>query len=540
MRRRERWVAAWLPVPAGRVVVRILLAAALAAVLLQAVLLLSGAGPAAWVDGARLVAVAAACALCLLRAALVRTDRAAWAALGAGLIGWTVNAGHWLAYGARTGRLPALLDGTPLVYFLGALACLHLLLRARSARPPPYGLAADAVVGLLAASAASAALVGPQLGRLGGGVPGAITLAYVVLDVALGLSLLMAMSASGFHERAWTALVAGLGLYLAVDVEYTIAAALGRFSITGWHGLGWSAGLATLGVAAWLHPVPVRQLRLRSWTVLVVPVLAIVVSLTVLAADAYSDAYPAATYLAVASIALATVRGATALRGSLLAGTSAEDAVTDELTGLANRRLLLSRLDRATAGTAPHGLVLLDLNSFKEINDTLGHPVGDELLRRLGPRLAGTVRQSETVARLGGDEFAVLLPGVDTETDALQAAQRVLAGLRGAFLIDGLTLFVTASAGVALAPRHGTDGSTLLRCADVAMYQAKRSGGGAAVYRPLADPYSRSRLGAATELKRAIAAGDLVCHYQPQVDVATGVPVGVEALARWRWWSRWC
>jgi diguanylate cyclase len=127
----------------------------------------------------------------------------------------------------------------------------------------------------------------------------------------------------------------------------------------------------------------------------------------------------------------------------------------------------------------------------------------------------------------------VLLPGVDTEAAALRAADRVLAGLLGAFVIDGLTLFVTASAGVALAPRHGTDGSMLLRCADVAMYQAKRGGGGAAVYRPLADPHSRSRLGAATELKRAIAAGDIVCHYQPQVDVATRVPVGVEALARW-------
>jgi EAL domain-containing protein (putative c-di-GMP-specific phosphodiesterase class I) len=109
----------------------------------------------------------------------------------------------------------------------------------------------------------------------------------------------------------------------------------------------------------------------------------------------------------------------------------------------------------------------------------------------------------------------------------------VLAGLLGAFDIDGLTLLVTASAGVALAPRHGADGPTLLRCADVAMYQAKRSGGGAAVYRPLADPHSRNRLGAATELKRAIAAGDIICHYQPQVDVATWVPVGVEALVRW-------
>jgi diguanylate cyclase (GGDEF)-like protein len=532
VRRPFPW-ASWLPVPAGRLAVRTLLIASAAAVLLQVVLLGSGAGRSAWVDGGRVVAVGTACALCLLRAGLVRTDRRAWAALGLGLTGWTFNAGHWMVDGPRTDRLPTLLDGMPLLFFLGALACLHLLLRARSARPAPYGLAADAVVGLLAAGAASAALVGPQLSRIGGTVPGAVTLAYVVLDVALAFSLLMAMSASGFHERAWTALVAGLGLYLAVDVEYIVAASLGRYQIGSWHGLGWSAGLAALGAAAWLHPVRVRQLRLRPWTVLAVPVLAIVVSLAVLAADGYGDAYPAATYLAVASIALATLRGVTAVRRSLLVDASVQDAVTDELTGLANRRKLLSRLDAASAGAAPHALVLLDLNHFKEINDTLGHPVGDELLRRLGPRLAGTARQSETVARLGGDEFAVLLPGVATEADALRAADRVLAGLLGAFVIDGLTLFVTASAGVALAPRHGTDGPTLLRCADVAMYQAKRSGGGAAVYRPLADPHSRSRLGAATELKRAIAEGDIVCFYQPQVDVATGVPVGVEALVRW-------
>ena len=505
----------------------------LAALLLQAVLLASGAGSRTWVDASRLVTVAATCALCLLRAGLVRTDRRAWAVLGVGLTGWTVNAAHWLETGPRTVRLPSLLDGLPLLHLVGGVACLQLLLRARSARPPPAGLALDAGIGLLAAGAASAALVGPQLGRIGGGVAGAIPLAYVVLDIALAFSLLMALSATGFRERGLNGLIAGLGLYLAVDVTYTVAASLGRFRITSWHGLGWSAGLALLGAAAWLHPVKVRQLRLRPWTALAVPVLAVVVSLAVLAADAYSDAYPVATYLAVAAIAVAAVQAVVALRRSLLVTESARDAVTDELTGLANRRRLLTRLDAASTGGGPHALVLLDLNHFKEINDTLGHPVGDELLRRLGPRLAGTARQSETVARLGGDEFAVLLPGVATEAEALRAANRVLAGLLGAFVIDGLTLFVTASAGVALAPQHGGDGPTLLRCADVAMYQAKRSGGGAAVYRPLADPHSRSRLGAATELKRAIAAGDIVCHYQPQVKVATGVPVGVEALVRW-------
>jgi diguanylate cyclase len=532
--RRFSW-AAWLPQPAGRAAARFGLVVGALALLGQLVALLLGQGSPA-VDVGRAVTIGAAAYVCLLRAALVRTDRLAWSLLGGGLVAWTYNAVGWLTGGPRTARLPSILDGLPLLFFLGAIAAVVLLVRARSAGPAPRGLLADGVVGLLAAGAASVALVGPRLGTIGGGVPGAVALSYETLDVGLALTLLLAVSASGFHEPVWWSLVGGLGLYLAVDIEYTVAAATGHYPITDWQGFGWSAGIALVGVAACTRPVSVRQLRLRLWTLLTVPLLAMVVALLVLASAAYVRPQPAAVLLAVAAIVVATGRATLALRHSAAAGLKAQDAqdaVTDELTGLANRRRLLSRLDGASAGGAPHALVLIDLNHFKEINDTLGHPVGDELLRRLGPRLAGTVRQGETVARLGGDEFAVLLPEVTTEAEALRAANRVLAGLLGAFVIDGLTLFVTASAGVALAPRHGADGPTLLRCADVAMYQAKRSGGGAAVYRPLADPHSRSRLGAATELKRAIAAGDILCHYQPQVDVATGVPVGVEALVRW-------
>lgn len=538
--RRSTW-AAWLPGPAGRLAARAGLLLAVLGPVVQAVLLLSGA-PAGPVDAARLVTIAAAAGLCLLRAALVRVDRAAWALLGLGLLGWTANAARWLSGGPRTDRLPSVLDGMPLLFFLGALAAVILLVRSRSrsrsAGPAPLGLLADGVVGLLAASAAAAALVGPKLGAIGGGVNGALALSYVVLDVALLLAAALGVSASGFHDRLWWVLVAGLAGYLATDVEYTVAASLGAYRIGAGHGLGWSAGIALLGVAAWVRPVEVRQLRLRLWTLLAVPLLAVTLSLAVILFDGVAEPQPAAVVLAVAAIAVAAVRAAGAVRRSFstarTAASTADHAVTDELTGLPNRRLLLARMDAAlAAGTVPHALVLVDLNSFKEINDVLGHPVGDELLRRLGPRLAATGRPGETLARLGGDEFAVLVPGVDAEPAALRAAERVLAGLEDPFVVDGLTLQVQASAGVALAPRHGTDGPTLLRCADVAMYQAKRSGGGAAVYRPLSDPYSRSRLEAATELKRAIATGDIVCLYQPQVDVATGVPVGAEALARW-------
>jgi diguanylate cyclase len=527
--RRSLW-AAWLPRSAGRAAARCLLLVAVLAVPAQAIGLLVGPGPA---GVARTVAVTAASALCLLRAVLVAADRVAWAALGIGLVGWAYFAWRWALAGLPVDELSAAIHISPLPFYACGLICVALLLRARIAGPVPRGLAFDGLIGLLAAGAAGVAAVGPRL-HTGGGLAGAVTLAYVLADVALLGMLLVVATATGFHGKVWWALSAGYGLVLATDGLFWLSASLGSLRISGLEGLGWSTGVVVAALAAWTRPVTVRQLRLRAWAVLAVPTLSTAVALGVLLAAGYTSPHPAAAVLATAAIALAATRAALALNKSFLVVTSHHDAATDELTGLANRRRLLARLDAASAGGQPHALVLLDLNRFKEINDTLGHPVGDELLRRLGPRLAGTARPGETAARLGGDEFAVLVPGVDTEAAALRAARRVLAGLLGAFVIDGLTLFVTASAGVALAPRHGGDGPTLLRCADVAMYQAKRSGGGAAVYRPLADPHSRSRLGAATELKRAIAAGDIVCHYQPQVEVPTRLAVGAEALARWR------
>jgi diguanylate cyclase (GGDEF)-like protein len=240
--------------------------------------------------------------------------------------------------------------------------------------------------------------------------------------------------------------------------------------------------------------------------------------------------------LAVVSVAGALLRAALAVRDARVAAETAHQAVTDELTGLGNRRLLLRRLDRLLDRPGPgrHALLLLDLDRFKEVNDTLGHPVGDELLRRLGPRLAAGAAAGSTVARLGGDEFGVLLADIPGERAALDVAERLTHALTKPFTVDGLTLHVAASVGIALAPEHGTATATLLRCADVAMYEAKRRRTGPVVYHRGHDRFTRTRLESATSLRRSLAAGDLGCQYQPQLDLATGAVVGVEALARWR------
>jgi diguanylate cyclase (GGDEF)-like protein len=213
-------------------------------------------------------------------------------------------------------------------------------------------------------------------------------------------------------------------------------------------------------------------------------------------------------------------------------------ALHDALTGLANRTLFHRRVDRAVAaarGTGRGGCVLLvDLDRFKEVNDTLGHHVGDALLRELADRLRAAVGDKGTIARLGGDEFAILLPRVSEAADAIWFATLIDVAVTEAFLIeDELTLEIGASVGIALFPEHGDDAVTLLQRADVAMYAAKAARTGPQVYAPERDSNSIRRLSLVAELRKAIDQGEIAVHYQPQAALPEGRVVGVEALVRW-------
>jgi len=213
-----------------------------------------------------------------------------------------------------------------------------------------------------------------------------------------------------------------------------------------------------------------------------------------------------------------------------------QQALHDALTGLPNRTLLQDRLRQALRGAArartPLALGLLDLDHFKEVNDTLGHDAGDALLREVSRRIQGTLRASDTVARLGGDEFAVVLPG-DDATSAVSAARKILAVLTEPIMLPGQRVVVGGSLGIALYPAHGADAATLLRHADVAMYAAKRTGGGCALYTAEQDPHTPQRLTLLSALHHAITHDELRLHYQPTVDVTTGQVRMVEALVRW-------
>ena len=231
------------------------------------------------------------------------------------------------------------------------------------------------------------------------------------------------------------------------------------------------------------------------------------------------------------------VRGALSFRDLRTLAETRRLALTDDLTSLPNRRLFLRRLndaiDGARASDASCALLVIDLDHFKELNDTLGHEAGDDLLCQIGPRLSGVLRSTDTLARLGGDEFGVVLPAQVDERTAITVADKLRSALSKPFSVHDLSLHVGASIGIAIYPQHGTSALDLLRRADVAMYQAKRSRAGRELYDAGRDTHSRARLSLAGELTHALANGDLSVHFQPKANSETGQFVGMEALARW-------
>jgi diguanylate cyclase (GGDEF)-like protein/PAS domain S-box-containing protein len=210
----------------------------------------------------------------------------------------------------------------------------------------------------------------------------------------------------------------------------------------------------------------------------------------------------------------------------------------DPLTGLPNRVLLLDRLGQVMAHARREGsaaaTMLLDLDGFKDVNDTLGHPAGDRLLQSIAGRIASVIRGSDTLARLGGDEFALVQPGVHQAADAVTLADKVLGAFAAPFELDGQKTHMAASLGIALFPRDGQDPDTLLKNADLALYRAKAEGRGRfRLFEPAMDETAQARRRLERELRQGLERDELVLHYQPQLKLATGRFTGVEALVRW-------
>jgi diguanylate cyclase (GGDEF)-like protein len=241
--------------------------------------------------------------------------------------------------------------------------------------------------------------------------------------------------------------------------------------------------------------------------------------------------------LAQLTVVIAVVRTGLTFREVRALAASRHEAATDDLTGLPNRRHFLRRLadevEAARAAGSSLALLVMDLDHFKELNDTLGHHAGDQLLEQVGPRLLSAVRTGDTVARLGGDEFGVLLGAPSDEAAALRVSDAILRAIDQPFTVRDLQLSAAASIGVALFPHHGSHPEELLQRADIAMYQAKASRGGRELYARHRDNHSLDRLTLMADLRTALANGGLELHYQAQAGAHDGIVVGFEALVRW-------
>jgi diguanylate cyclase (GGDEF)-like protein len=419
----------------------------------------------------------------------------------------------------------------------GALACASAAALKRSrlsvAAPLAVALAAAAAAELGAgrgwAIAACAVAVGAAVAMVVARLGKPLPLSW--LDLAMGAGVVGALALTTGAEPQATVAAMGVAAVLGLArwrVSVPLACAL-----IGVVALGELPALAVpaLTAAAWLREPAARPGPEFSPLVFVALLAYTATAVTLLVVGQFVSLPAAAAALATVTVLTGMARAGLTILERLRV--SNKQAVTDELTGLGNRRHVLARLEQAIANADGEvALLLIDLDGFKELNDTLGRVAGDEVLRQIGPRLRDALRTGDALSRLGGDEFAVVLDPGDAAS-ASAAGLRLRAALERSFAVGGIRVHVDASIGIALFPEHATDALGLLQRADVAMYEAKRTRTGQKVYLPERDHHSRRRLELLGELRDGLASGELILHYQPKAEIATGSVRGVEALVRW-------
>ncbi|MGY1739124.1 MULTISPECIES: putative bifunctional diguanylate cyclase/phosphodiesterase [unclassified Blastococcus] len=475
----------------------------------------------------------------------IRIDRLAWWGLGIALTLSAVgNALRVLAAGVDgNGPSSPLADLISLCGYLTLYVFVVGVIKARVPRFHPSMWLDGLITALGSLSIGIALLLGPYLIPEAGqeAVP-AIELTSPTITVVLLAMLAAVGSILGMRmDRTLVLVITGLTFVAASDLVYFTLSVRGDYVDGGPLELGWLTGVvfAALSAATAVdRPAPVDRGASRiGWRLLAVPLACIAASLFVLGSGWTHPIPPVCAWLAIACVVAGIARIAVTFHEVRGFHQVKRESRTDELTGLPNRRALLEAAqDAVVTATAarPAALLLLDLDGFKEVNDSLGHSAGDELLRQIGPRLRRALRADDLLARLGGDEFAVLLPAADTQR-AQALAERLRALLLEPFMVTGIRLHVGVSVGVATTPAPATTVQELLHCADVAMYSAKAAREGVHVYVP--DPITGTsgsdRLRTMEELRVALQGDELVVFLQPQMDLRDGSIVGAEALVRW-------
>jgi diguanylate cyclase len=486
-------------------------------------------------------------ALCAWRAFARRRGRWGWGALAAGLFMFTSGSVLWTMWVQYFHPVPypSIADGCFLTFFLLAFIGIALLVRETVPRTSKT-IWVDGVIAALGVGALETTLVISPIAYLNSGSPiiVATNLAYPIGDLVLVTMVVAVFAVRGWRPgRLWWLLGIGLVVFAAADSVYVLRV-LSNTYVTGTPlDSLWLIGALFMSFAAWQR-MGNSSVAPNLPNVEAPNIIPVVFLLTSVGVVVYATLHPNIIWLGVvlatASIVLAIGRSGYAFRQLRALADSRREARTDELTGLPNRRLFFERLAEClgTGATLTTAVLMIDLDRFKEINDSLGHHVGDDVLRELGPRLTAAVGISGTVARLGGDEFGLVLDAPVDAAAAVAVAERVREVLRQPFQLEGMSLRVDASIGIALSPEHGTTPETLLQKADVAMFAAKHAHTAWQVYSSDYDQNARQRLELMEDLRDALRRSEIVPYYQPILDLTTGTVMGAEALARWHHPSR--
>lgn len=481
-----------------------------------------------------------ATSLLAARAILDRDLRLAWAAFACGLLLWAfadfVNT-VWIS-NLDPVPFPSISDWLYLLLYPFAYVGVFLL-RKRRIPKIPVDLWLD---GLMVAMGAAALvwLVVPSVYSGTDLSPAAVfmTAASPIADLLLLCMLIGILSVMGWRaDLMWWLLLVGSGLLWITDTVWLLQVKNGTYSVGGLVDLGWPVALVLISMAAWQKQRKIDTLAvdLRS---AVAPIVVALLSFGLMLFATQQTLPPIPVLLAAGAILVGAFRAAKVFRLASVQSEVHKAAQTDDLTGLANRRHMDQRLaetlDELDASPEePCALLLLDIDGFKEINDSFGHAVGDVVLQRIGSLLADQTRPGDTVARLGGDEFAILLAAGTDAAGAVGAAEVIRKAVAVPLQIGAVEIGVAVSIGIAMCPTDAVTRDELLRKADSAMYRAKHAGTGYAVYDPNADDSERSRLLLIHELRLGITRGEIVCDFQPKIRLADGVIVGNEALVRW-------
>jgi diguanylate cyclase (GGDEF)-like protein len=436
--------------------------------------------------------------------------------------------------------IPSISDAMWLSFYPAAYVGIAGLARLREQRAPTR-VWLDSVVAALGVAAIGAAIVvRTVLASVSGDTAAVITeMAYPICDLLLAALIVGVLALRGWRlDRMWAMLGSGFLTLAAADCMYALQVAGGASAPSSATNFVYEIGVALLALAAWQSQGTPETDAVPGTSVLAIPAAFTFGALGLLVYDHFSRLDPLALALALLTILAAFARTALAFGDVTTLAETRRQALTDELTSLPNRRHFL-RLVRAaiSASRATEGsvaLMIVDLDHFKELNDTLGHAAGDQLLCLVGARLLRVLRTSDAAARLGGDEFGVVLSDSCDPASAALVADKILDAMREPFSIRGLNLRVTASIGIALFPEDAQNDGQLMQHADVAMYEAKSRQAGRACYARDRDHHSLERLTVAGELSRALENGEIEAYFQPKADTRSHKVVGLEALARWR------